>query len=158
MKIVRLQAQQDLVQASCILLLQQQHWLKAVVQPLPVLQQIFDGDTEMQHRISVLTICRNRPGSAISAVTITPTGNLCTAASRLVSGTVVPSAGTLTSVTLNYSLNGTPQTGIAMTNTTGDIWEANIPASGNSLVTWSITAVNSIALSSTYSGGASPAE
>ncbi len=116
----------------------------------------FDGDTRnATPDIGADEFAGTSPAPSITAVTITPTGNLCTAASRLVSGTVVPSAGTLTSVTLNYSLNGTPQTGIAMTNTTGDIWEATIPSSGNSLVTWSITAVNSIALSSTYSGGAS---
>jgi hypothetical protein len=86
----------------------------------------FDGDTRnATPDIGADEFAGTSPAPSITAVTITPTGNLCTAASRLVSGTVVPSAGTLTSVTLNYSLNGTPQTGIAMTNTTGDIWEAD---------------------------------
>jgi hypothetical protein len=51
-------------------------------------------------------------------------------------------ASGLTSVTLNWSLNGVAQVGIPMVNTSGNNWEAQIPASGSALVTYSVTAID----------------
>ncbi len=96
----------------------------------------------------------SNPAPLITGVSITPSTNQCTAVSRAVSSTVTPSSGTLTSVVLNYSFNGTPQTPISMTNSSGNIWDATIPVASpaNATVTWSIVATNTVPFSTTYSG------
>jgi len=81
---------------------------------------------------------------AIASVSASPTGNLCTAASRSISANVTAGTNPVTSVTLNYSLNGTAQTPISMTNTSGSTWEATIAAAANAAVTWSVTAVDAV--------------
>jgi trimeric autotransporter adhesin len=78
----------------------------------------------------------------------------CTKADRAISIDVTTSSGTITSVTLNYSHNGTAQTAVAMTNSSGNTWTGTMlaPSTGNASVTWSVTATNSIGLSTTYTG------
>ncbi|MFN5506777.1 MAG: beta strand repeat-containing protein, partial [Flavobacteriia bacterium] len=73
-----------------------------------------------------------------------------------VSVTATPGSGTMTSVVLNYAFNGVAQTPITMTNTSGSIYEATIPAATpvNATVTWSVTATNSFSLPITYTGAA----
>jgi hypothetical protein len=86
---------------------------------------------------------------------ITPI-NCTTASSHPVSVTASPGSGTMTSVVLNYAFNGVAQTPISMTNTSGSIYEATIPAATpvNATVTWSVTATNSFSLPITYTGAA----
>jgi hypothetical protein len=78
----------------------------------------------------------------------------CVAASRLVTATLTTLSGTITGATLNYAFNGVAQPGIAMVNTLGNDWTATIPVATptNAVVTWSVTATNSLPLSSTANG------
>lgn len=95
------------------------------------------------------------PSPVIVLNSVTPPAtNQCITSSRLVSVSVNPSAGTTTSVTLNYSFNGVAQAAVSMTNTSGSIWEGTIPASvpTNATVTWFINATNSIPITSTFNG------
>ncbi|TAH38405.1 MAG: hypothetical protein EYC69_14720 [Bacteroidetes bacterium] len=96
----------------------------------------------------------NNPAPSITGVSITPTGNQCTASSRAVSCTVTTPSGTITGVVINYSLNGVAQSAISMVNTSGNIWDGTIPAASpaNAVVVWSIVATNSIPYSITYTG------
>lgn len=90
---------------------------------------------------------------AISNVSVSPVQ--CIAAQHTVSATILPNVGIITSANINYSYNGTPQTPIVMTNTSGNIWQGDIPAATtptNAAVTFSITATNSSSLSATKSG------
>ena len=95
------------------------------------------------------------PAPVITLASVAPAAiGQCVAASRLVTATLTTLGGTITGGTLNYAFNGVPQTGIAMVNTVGNDWTATIPVATptNAVVTWSITATNSIPLSSTYNG------
>jgi hypothetical protein len=95
------------------------------------------------------------PAPIIVLNSVTPAATQqCVTTSRLVSVTVTPSSGTLSSVNLNYAFNGVAQTTIAMTNTSGNIWEGTLPASTptNATVTWSVSATNSVPLTSTFNG------
>ena len=116
----------------------------------------FDGDTRNASTpdIGADEFAGTSPAPALSGLSITPTGNLCTAASRAISVTATTPSGTMTGVVINYSVNGTPQVAIAMTNTSGNIWDGTIPvvAPVNALVTWSVTATNSIPLSASLTG------
>jgi len=78
----------------------------------------------------------------------------CIKSNRTVTIDITTASGTITSVVLNYSHNGTAQTAVTMTNTTGNTWTGTMlaPATGNATVTWSITATNSIGLTSNYAG------
>ena len=79
----------------------------------------------------------------------------CTKADRAISIDVTTSSGTISSVTLNYSHNGTAQTPVTMTNSTGNTYTGTMIApatTGNATVTWSISATNSIGLTSVYTG------
>ncbi|TRV26892.1 MAG: hypothetical protein EWV88_05660, partial [Microcystis wesenbergii Mw_MB_S_20031200_S109D] len=86
----------------------------------------------------------------INSVTASPsTTTLCTAASRTITANITAGGSPITSVTLNYSFNGVPQTPIAMTggSTTGTSdWTATIPVASpvNASVTWSVSAVDPI--------------
>lgn len=90
---------------------------------------------------------------SFSATTYSPSIQ-CTATSHLISGTILPNIGTITSATLNYAFNGIAQPPISMSNTTGNIWEATIPAATpvTANVTWSITATNSSSLEKVFNG------
>jgi len=94
------------------------------------------------------------PAPSVSALTSTPNGNQCSATARVISATATTPAGTITGVQLAYSYNGVSQTPIAMTNTSGNIWEGTIPAATptNATVVWSVTATSSLAITATASG------
>ncbi|OYU80393.1 MAG: hypothetical protein CFE23_09040, partial [Flavobacterium sp. BFFFF1] len=80
----------------------------------------------------------------------------CSAVSRAVDVNVTTNSGTISGVTLNYSFNGVAQTPIAMASGAGNSYTGTIPAATptNAVVTWSVTATNSLSLSATYSGTA----
>ncbi len=90
----------------------------------------------------------------LSALNVTPTGNLCTNATRNVTITVTPGAAALTSVVINYSINGVAQTAVAMTNTSGTSWAGTIPTvtPANATVAWSVTATDANGISATQAG------
>ena len=116
----------------------------------------FDGNTRNATTpdIGADEFSGTSPAPALSGLSITPTGSFCTAASRAISVTATTPSGTMTGVVINYALNGTVQTPITMTNTSGDIWDGTIPAASptNATVTWSVTATNSIPLSASLTG------
>ncbi len=93
------------------------------------------------------------PVITINSVT-PPATNQCTTAPRLVSVNITTPTGTIVSANLGYSINGTPQTPIAMTNVSGTTWEGTIPAStpANATIAWAVSATNSSALSSSVNG------
>jgi hypothetical protein len=78
----------------------------------------------------------------------------CTKVDRLISIDIITSSGTITGATLNYSHNGVAQTAVTMTNSSGNTWIGTMlaPSTGNATVTWSITATNSLGLSTLYNG------
>ncbi len=88
----------------------------------------------------------------ISFTSISPSSNQCTATSRLVTVSVTTPVGTVSGATLNYN-NGASGS-VAMTNTTGTTWTGTIPAASptNTIVTWSVTATNSLGGTATYTG------
>ncbi|MFN0049501.1 MAG: beta strand repeat-containing protein, partial [Cytophagales bacterium] len=88
----------------------------------------------------------------IVSVVASPAGSACLAASRLISVDVSDASGIL-GVNLNWSLNGVAQTAIVMVFNGGlNVWEGTIPASGNSLVAYSVTATdNSVNLNTSTS-------
>ncbi|WP_294676709.1 T9SS type A sorting domain-containing protein [uncultured Fluviicola sp.] len=85
---------------------------------------------------------------------ITPNTVQCAGTPHLISVDVANVNGTISSVNLNYSVNGVTQTPIAMTNSSGSTWEGTIavPSPANATVSWSVTATNSLALSGNYIG------
>ena len=86
----------------------------------------------------------NKAAATLTNLVITPTGDQCSIVSRTVSVTATPGGGAVTSVVINYSVNGTAQTAIPMTNTSGNVWSAVIPTVTpiNASVTWSVTATD----------------
>jgi hypothetical protein len=78
----------------------------------------------------------------------------CATVDRLVSVNITTPVGTIISANLGYSINGTPQAPIAMTNVSGTTWTATIPASSpvNATITWAVSATNSSSLSSSING------
>ncbi|MBK8351670.1 MAG: hypothetical protein IPL21_08170 [Saprospirales bacterium] len=88
----------------------------------------------------------------ISFTSISPSSNQCTATSRLVTVSVTTPAGTVSGATINYN-NGAAGS-VAMTNTVGTTWTGTIPAASptNTIVTWSVTATNSLGGTATYTG------
>jgi gliding motility-associated-like protein len=77
----------------------------------------------------------------------------CTKADRAISINVTTSSGTISTVTLNYSHNGVTQTAVPMTPS-GSTYTGTMiaPGTGNATVTWSISATNSIGLTTVYNG------
>ncbi len=93
------------------------------------------------------------PAPSILTVARTPLGNQCAATARTVTATVKIGSVPVTSVTLNYSFNGTAQTAITMTltggtNATGNTttWTGVIPAAvpTNAIVAWNVTATDGV--------------
>jgi hypothetical protein len=87
------------------------------------------------------------PAPVINSVSITPTGNLCTAASRNITADVTPGSTPLTDIKVNYDFNGVIQTPITMTGgsfTTTSTWNATIPVAvpSNAMVSWTVTATD----------------
>ena len=84
---------------------------------------------------------------AIDGVSISPTGNQCTAAPRVVTATVTPGANPITGVNLTYAFNGTSFLPVAMAGgsfTSTSTWTATIPAAfpTNANVTWFVDATD----------------
>ncbi|MFY7732013.1 MAG: beta strand repeat-containing protein, partial [Bacteroidia bacterium] len=96
----------------------------------------------------------NKAAATLSALAITPSGNLCTHALRTVTVTATPGGGAVTGVALNYFVNGVAQTPIAMTNTSGNDWTGDIPTVTpvNSVVTWNVTATDANSLTRVQTG------
>ena len=94
------------------------------------------------------------PAPSLTGLTVTPSGNQCTATNRLISVSVSTASGTISGVELRYAFNGVNQTPIAMTNTGGAIWEGTIPAASpvNASVTWTLVATTSLGLSTSLAG------
>ncbi|AWI24595.1 Ig-like domain-containing protein [Flavobacterium pallidum] len=95
------------------------------------------------------------PAPAISITSVTPPAtSQCTASGRAVNASITTASGTITSATLNYSFNGVAQSPITMTAGGGSSYTATIPVGSptTATVAWSITAVNSVPLSATYTG------
>ena len=82
-----------------------------------------------------------------------PDASLCSATARLVSVTATTPSGSITGVTITYN-NGTLNSNVPMTNTSGNIWEYTIPAASptNTSVSWSATATNSLSLTASLTG------
>jgi hypothetical protein len=96
------------------------------------------------------------PAPQIYFTSVAPafTPALCTAAARTITASVTTSAGTITAVNINYSVNGVAQAPIAMTNTSGTTWTGTIPVPTpvNATIAWAISATNSGLLTSVYNG------
>lgn len=121
----------------------------------PAITTDYDGDARSATKpdVGADEFAGISPAPVISNITV-PVSVLCTATSRIINADVVPTNGTLTSVTLNYNYNGTAQTPITMTLSSGTTYTGTIPAAtpASAVVTWSITAVNSGGLSATVTG------
>lgn len=95
------------------------------------------------------------PAPVITFNSLTPGTNQCVAAPHVVSVTATTPSGTITGVTITYN-NGTLNSNVPMTNTSGNIWEYTIPVASpaNTSVSWSVTATNSLSISTLYTGTA----
>ncbi|RYE14756.1 MAG: hypothetical protein EOP51_27660, partial [Sphingobacteriales bacterium] len=95
-----------------------------------------------------------KSSATISNLVITPAGNKCTNVARNVTVTVTPGGAAITSVVINYAVNGTAQTAINMTNTSGNDWSGTIPTvtPSTGTVTWSVTATDANTLTKTLAG------
>ncbi len=95
------------------------------------------------------------PAPVFTALVAIPavTAPQCTKADRAISIDVTTSSGTISSVTLNYSHNGTAQTAVPMTPS-GSTYTGTMiaPTTGNATVTWSISATNSLGLTTVFNG------
>lgn len=99
-------------------------------------------------------VMANKAAPVLSNVLITPAGNQCANVVRTVTATVTPGGGAVTSVVLNYNINGTPQTPVTMTNVSGNDWSGVIPTVTpvNATVTWNIVATDANLLVGTAIG------
>ena len=90
----------------------------------------------------------------VTNLVISPAGNRCPEVTRTVTVTVIPGAGAITGVVINYSVNGVAQTAINMTNTSGTNWTGTIPivTPTNATVVWSVTATDSNFLTKNLAG------
>jgi trimeric autotransporter adhesin len=116
----------------------------------------FDGDVRslVKPDMGADEFSGSSPAPTITFNSITPATTQCVATSRLVSVSATsPGVTTITGVSITYN-NGAGAVTFPMTNTSGNIWEYTIPAAlpTNTVVTWSATATNSIALTATYVG------
>jgi tRNA G46 methylase TrmB len=91
---------------------------------------------------------------AISNLTLSPSAVQCVATARTATATVTPGAGSVTSVVLSYSVAGGLPFTVNMVNTSGNTWNASIPAANpsGSTITWSVTATDNYNLTSTATG------
>jgi hypothetical protein len=90
----------------------------------------------------------------ISNLAITPSTTQCTNVQRSVTVTVAPGAAAISSVAINYSINGTAQGPISMSNSGGNNWTGVIPTVSptNANVTWSVVATDANSLTATQAG------
>jgi gliding motility-associated-like protein len=81
-------------------------------------------------------------GTQFSNLAITPSGNRCPGVARTITITVTPGVSAVSSVVLEYSVNGTAQTPIPMFNLSP--WTAIIPTvtPTNGTVTWQVKATD----------------
>lgn len=94
------------------------------------------------------------PAPVIVLNSMTPNQSVqCANVARDISLDISTGSGTITSVVLNYSINGIAQTPINMIGT-GSTYTGTIPTvtPGNANATWNVVATNSSAISSTYVG------
>ena len=82
-----------------------------------------------------------RSTATLSNLTITPSGNQCTNVARTVAVDVTPGGSAISSVVIDYKVNGGATQTVSMTNTTGNTWSGVIPTvtPSNGTVTWSVT-------------------
>jgi hypothetical protein len=107
-------------------------------------------------------VMASKAAATLATPTVTPSGNQCTNVARAISVLITPGGGAITTVVLNYSINGVAQTAINMTNSTNngalvaDTWTATIPTvtPTNATVTWSITATDANSLTRSVTGTA----
>ena len=105
----------------------------------------FDGDSRaLTPDIGADEFAGTSIQPAITSISHTPSTTQCVATARAVTAVVTPGALAITGANLSYSYNGGAATVIAMTNTSGNIWEATIPAAtpDNAVVTYTITATD----------------
>ena len=94
------------------------------------------------------------PAPVLTTLVATPAlTSQCTKADRAIAINVTTISGTISSVTLNYSHNGVAQTAVPMTPS-GSTYTGTMiaPTIGNQTVTWSISAINSLGLTTVYNG------
>ena len=94
-------------------------------------------------------------GTVLSNLAITPEGNRCPdSVSRTVSLTVTPGASAISSVVLEYTINGVDQTPITMFNLSGNNWTGIIPSvtPATATVTWSVKATDAVGVVKTVTG------
>ncbi len=91
-------------------------------------------------------------GTQFSNLAITPSGNRCPGVARTITITVTPGAAAVSSVVLEYSVNGTAQTPIPMFNLSP--WTAIIPTvtPTNGTVTWQVKATDADGIVKTIVG------
>ena len=107
-------------------------------------------------------VMATKSAATLTNLTVSPSGNVCVNVPRNISVLITPGGASITSVVLNYSVNGTAQTPITMTNTsnngglTTDSWTAIIPTvtPQNGNVTWSVSATDNNTLVQTINGTA----
>ncbi|HEX6914231.1 MAG TPA: hypothetical protein VF145_03265, partial [Chitinophagaceae bacterium] len=93
------------------------------------------------------------PAPSLSNLLITPTGNACTATSRNVTVTATPVApATISTVVIDYTVDGATGGSVAMTNSGGNNWTGTIPALGNAVIAWTVTATDNNAQTVTAAG------
>ncbi|OYU85567.1 MAG: hypothetical protein CFE24_01300 [Flavobacterium sp. BFFFF2] len=97
------------------------------------------------------------PAPSVTLNSVSPTATTqCTAANRTISVDATTPAGTsISSVVINYSHNGTAQTAVTMSNGgSGNTYTGQMvaPTTTNATVAWTVTATNSLGLTSIYSG------
>ncbi|MBK6990182.1 MAG: hypothetical protein IPH33_19135 [Bacteroidetes bacterium] len=105
----------------------------------------FDGDSRaLTPDIGADEFAGTSIQPAITSISHTPSTTQCVATARAVTAVVTPGALAITGANLSYSYNGGAATVIAMTNTSGNIWDATIPAAtpDNAVVTYTITATD----------------
>jgi gliding motility-associated-like protein len=94
-------------------------------------------------------------GTVLSNLAITPEGNRCPdSVSRTVSLTVTPGASAISSVVLEYAINGVDQTPITMFNLSGNNWTGIIPSvtPATASVSWSVKATDAVGVVKTVTG------
>jgi len=107
-------------------------------------------------------VMATKAAASLTNLSIAPSGNVCVNIPRNVSVLITPGGASITSVVLNYSVNGTTQTPISMINTTNngglsaDTWTAIIPTVSpqNGNVTWTVSATDNNTLVQTINGTA----
>ena len=110
--------------------------------------------------IPAFMVMGTKSAATLTGLAISPTGNVCVNIPRNISVVVIPGGAAITSVVLNYSVNGTAQTPVTMSNSTNigglsaDTWTGIIPTvtpiNGN--VTWSVSATDNNTLVQSING------